>query len=136
MFAVAHMGVFEISGPHATEFLDLVVTNYARWFEPGESYYNYFLDPDGIEVELVEYDADLLPGRQVRVRADAGGADLAGRRKMIGALKALQRQSEPQDLPGEFAAFGISGGMGDGLKRLFMSHPPLQERIAALEERA
>ena len=42
----------------------------------------------------------------------------------------------PQDLPGEFAAFGISGGMGDGLKRLFMSHPPLQERIAALEERA
>jgi heat shock protein HtpX len=74
--------------------------------------------------------------RRREFRADAGGADLAGRRKMIGALKALQRQSEPQDLPGEFAAFGISGGMGDGLKRLFMSHPPLQERIAALEERA
>ena len=47
LFDVAHMGVFEISGPHATEFLDLVVTNYARWFGPGESYYNYFLDPDG-----------------------------------------------------------------------------------------
>jgi heat shock protein HtpX len=74
--------------------------------------------------------------RRREFRADAGGADLAGRRKMIGALKALQRQSEPQDLPGEFAAFGISGGMGDGLKRLFLSHPPLQERIAALEERA
>ena len=74
--------------------------------------------------------------RRREFRADAGGADLAGRHKMISALKALQRQSEPQDLPGEFAAFGISGGMGDGLKRLFMSHPPLQERIAALEERA
>ncbi|MCL7452909.1 MAG: glycine cleavage system aminomethyltransferase GcvT [Anaerolineae bacterium] len=47
LFDVAHMGVFEISGPHATEFLDLVVTNYVRWFGPGESYYNYFLDPDG-----------------------------------------------------------------------------------------
>jgi heat shock protein HtpX len=74
--------------------------------------------------------------RRREFRADAGGADLAGRHKMISALKALQRQSEPQDLPGEFAAFGISGGMGDGFKRLFMSHPPLQERIAALEERA
>ena len=41
--------------------------------------------------------------RRREFRADAGGADLAGRRKMIGALKALQRQSEPQDLPGEFA---------------------------------
>jgi heat shock protein HtpX len=41
---------------------------------------------------------------------------------------------EPRDLPaGEFAAFGISGGIGDGLKKLFMSHPPLEERIAALE---
>ena len=47
LFDVAHMGVFEISGPHATEFLDLVVTNYVRWFAPGESYYNYFLDQDG-----------------------------------------------------------------------------------------
>ena len=68
-------------------------------------------------------------------RADAGGARLAGRDKMIGALHALQRAHEPQDLPGEFAAFGINGGLGDGLKKLFMSHPPLEERIAALEHR-
>ncbi len=68
-------------------------------------------------------------------RADAGGARLAGRGKMIGALHALQRAHEPQDLPGEFAAFGISGGLGDGLKKLFMSHPPLEERIAALKHR-
>ena len=47
LFDVAHMGVFEVSGPHATEFLDLVCSNYARWFNPGESYYAYLLDPDG-----------------------------------------------------------------------------------------
>ncbi|MDT4288598.1 protease HtpX [Methylomonas sp. MO1] len=63
-------------------------------------------------------------------RADAGGANLAGRQKMIGALRALQRSHEPAELPGELAAFGINGG---GVQRLFMSHPPLEERIAALQ---
>ncbi len=63
-------------------------------------------------------------------RADAGGANLAGRQKMISALRALQRGHEPQDLPGQLAAFGINGG---GMSRLFMSHPPLEERIAALQ---
>jgi heat shock protein HtpX len=72
--------------------------------------------------------------RRREYRADAGGARLAGRQKMIDALQALQRAHEPQDLPGEFAAFGISGGIGSGIKRLFMSHPPLAERIAALRE--
>ena len=71
--------------------------------------------------------------RRREYRADAGGASLAGRGKMIGALQALQRQQNPHDLPGEFAAFGISGGLGDGVKKLFMTHPPLQERIAALQ---
>jgi heat shock protein HtpX len=71
--------------------------------------------------------------RRREFRADAGGATLAGRGKMIGALQALQRAHEPHDLPGEFAAFGISGGLGSGMKRLFMSHPPLEERIAALQ---
>jgi heat shock protein HtpX len=67
-------------------------------------------------------------------RADAGGATLAGREKMIAALRALQRAHSAQDLPaGEFAAFGISGNIGDGLKKLFASHPPLEERIAALQ---
>lgn len=63
-------------------------------------------------------------------RADAGGANLAGKTKMISALRALQRAHEPADLPGQLAAFGINGG---GAMRLFMSHPPLEERIAALE---
>ncbi len=63
-------------------------------------------------------------------RADAGGAHLAGRQKMIGALRALQRAHDPEPLPGEMAAFGINSG---GAARLFMSHPPLEERIAALQ---
>jgi heat shock protein HtpX len=64
-------------------------------------------------------------------RADAGGAQLAGRQKMIGALRALQRSQETATLPGQLAAFGINGnGM---MMRLFMSHPPLEERIAALQ---
>jgi heat shock protein HtpX len=66
-------------------------------------------------------------------QADKGGADLAGRQKMIDALKALQRGSQPRDLPGSLAAFGISGGLSGGMKKLFMTHPPLEERIAALE---
>jgi len=71
--------------------------------------------------------------RRREFRADEGGARLASRQQMIGALKALQRAHEPQDLPGEFAAFGISGRFAGGLKKLFLSHPPLEERIAALE---
>jgi heat shock protein HtpX len=69
--------------------------------------------------------------RQREFRADAGGSKLAGRESMIGALERLKQAHEPP-LPDQLAAFGISGGMGQGLKRLFMSHPPLDERIAAL----
>ena len=66
-------------------------------------------------------------------RADAGGAKLAGRDKMINALKALGRAHESADLPGELAAFGINGQTVGGFQRLFLSHPPLEERIDALE---
>ena len=66
-------------------------------------------------------------------RADAGGARLAGRDKMIGALERLRRAHEPSQLPNQMAAFGINGGLGQGLRRLFMSHPPLEERISALQ---
>lgn len=70
--------------------------------------------------------------RRREFRADAGGAELAGRYKMINALKRLaQTHNEP--LPEQLAAFGINGGIGGGLRRLFMTHPPLAERIAALE---
>lgn len=67
-------------------------------------------------------------------RADAGGASLAGREKMIAALERLRAQHAPVSLPREIEAMGISGDMGHGLKRLFMSHPPLEERIQALRQ--
>ena len=70
--------------------------------------------------------------RHREFRADRGGAQLAGRDNMIGALEDLKQVHEP--LPSQqFAAFGIAEGpVGGGIKRLFMSHPPLEERIAAL----
>ncbi|MDH5437248.1 MAG: M48 family metalloprotease, partial [Gammaproteobacteria bacterium] len=71
--------------------------------------------------------------RQREFRADAGGAQLASREKMIAALERLQLSSGQAHLPDQMAAFGISGGIGHGLKRMFMSHPPLEERIAALK---
>lgn len=67
-------------------------------------------------------------------RADAGGASLAGREKMISALERLRRSIDQPHLPDQFAAFGITGGVRGGLTRLFMSHPPLEERIAALRK--
>ena len=69
--------------------------------------------------------------RQREFRADAGGAKLAGRENMISALQRLGNL-HPQPLPDQLAAFGIAGGLGHGLKKLFTTHPPLEERIAAL----
>ena len=68
--------------------------------------------------------------------ADAGGARLAGRGKMIAALERLRQLHEPSQLPSQMAAFGINGGLGDGLRKLLMTHPPLEERIAALRQQA
>ena len=70
--------------------------------------------------------------RQREFRADAGGAELAGRGKMIAALQGLQRSVNQPHLPDQMAAFGISGKR-DGIMRLFMTHPPLEERIARLQ---
>jgi heat shock protein HtpX len=66
-------------------------------------------------------------------RADAGGANLAGKQKMIAALQRLQAAYEPSHLPDQMVAFGINGKLADGMRKLFMSHPPLSERIAALQ---
>ena len=75
--------------------------------------------------------------RHREFRADAGGARLAGREKMVQALQALQR-NHPADLPSkQLAAFGIAGDQaGSMFARLMMSHPPLEERIAALRKAA
>lgn len=70
--------------------------------------------------------------RHREFRADAGSAALVGKEKMIGALEALGRTYGESTLPKQVAAFGISGHVSTGLKRLFMSHPPLAERISAL----
>ena len=72
--------------------------------------------------------------RRREYRADAGGAYLAGRANMIGALEALQRSVEPEHMPEQLEAMGISGVRKGGLRRLFASHPPIEDRIAALRE--
>jgi heat shock protein HtpX len=69
--------------------------------------------------------------RQREFRADAGGAKLAGRSNMIAALERLKNRHSEAALPDKMAAFGISGGKG--MSRLFMTHPPLEERIEALQ---
>jgi len=70
--------------------------------------------------------------RRREFRADRGGADLAGTGSMISALKVLQ-QSHGEPMPPQMQAFGINTGSTSGFLRLFMSHPPLDERIAALQ---
>jgi len=70
--------------------------------------------------------------RMREFKADAGAAELAGSEKMVAALQRLQSIHQPSRLPEQMAAFGINGGMAEGFKKLFLSHPPLEERIAAL----
>jgi heat shock protein HtpX len=74
--------------------------------------------------------------RKREFRADAGGARLAGAPSMIGALEALKRIHTPAALPEKMAAFGIRSGTPQGWQKLFMTHPPLEERIAALRQTA
>ena len=69
-------------------------------------------------------------------RADVAGAQLADRRDMISALQRLKAESKvPNQMPDTLVAFGINSGMKQGLKALFSSHPPLDDRIAALQEK-
>lgn len=71
--------------------------------------------------------------RRREFSADAGGAHLAGRGKMIAALRRLQAGAIQTELPDQMRAFGVSGKKAPGIRRYFMTHPPLEERIAALE---
>ena len=72
--------------------------------------------------------------RQREYRADSGGGQLAGKQKMIAALKRLKAQYESSALPKSIAALGISGEQGMGLKELFSTHPSLDDRIARLQQ--
>jgi len=72
--------------------------------------------------------------RQREYRADIGGGQLAGNKKMIAALQRLKTQYESSALPKSIAALGISGEQGMGLKELFSTHPSLDDRIARLQQ--
>jgi heat shock protein HtpX len=98
-------------------------------------------DGPGIGMFVAEIVAQLVLGilastivmwfsRQREFRADVGGASLAGREKMIAALQRLKLNHEQATLPEQMSAFGISGGRA--FAKLFMTHPPLDERIEAL----
>jgi len=111
-------------------FVDRVVFKNERGYGIG-----YFLVSIVAQIVLSVFATFIVMwfSRRREFRADIGGAKLAGRQKMIAALQRLQ-QNEAEDLPGGLAAFGINGGRPTGLRALFMSHPPLQDRIAALQK--
>lgn len=113
-------------------FVDRVILKNQRGFGIG-----YFISSILAQIVLSFFASMIVMwfSRRREFRADEGGADLAGKHKMIAALKKLQGD-QTEDLPGEFAAFGINGGRPTGFRALFMSHPPLEERIAALERSA
>ncbi|MDG1266511.1 MAG: protease HtpX [Ilumatobacter sp.] len=71
--------------------------------------------------------------RRREFRADAGSGQLTSNPQMVSALQALQRQHTEDTLPDEVAAFGIRSSTATGVRKLFSSHPPLEERIAALQ---
>ncbi len=114
------------------QFIDRAVFRSERGYGPG-----YFVAVMVMQL-LLGILASLLVmafSRWREFRADAGGARLAGRHKMIAALRRLGQQHGATTLPESVEAFGISGRVGGGLKSLFMSHPPIPVRIRALEER-
>jgi heat shock protein HtpX len=102
-------------------------------------------DRPGFAYYIIVFALDLIFGMLAQVvvmafsrhrefRADAGGASLAGKEKMIGALQRLGQTYGQNTLPSAVKAFGISGGIAHGMRGLFMSHPPLEERIQKLRE--
>jgi heat shock protein HtpX len=113
-------------------FVDRVILKNQRGFGIG-----YYISSILAQIVLSFFASMIVMwfSRRREFRADEGGADLAGKHKMIAALQKLQGD-QAEDLPGEFAAFGINGGRPTGLRALFMSHPPLEERIAALQRSA
>ena len=113
-------------------FVDRVILKNQRGFGIG-----YFISSILAQIVLSFFASTIVMwfSRRREFRADEGAAHLAGKQKMIAALKRLQGD-QAEDLPGEFAAFGINGGRPTGIRALFMSHPPLEERIATLERSA
>ena len=102
--------------------------------ERGESGIGFFLTTLVAQIVLGIFASMIVSwySRRREFRADRGGADLAGTGSMIDALQAL-KQSHGEPMPPQMQAFGINTGGTHGFMRLFMSHPPLDERIAALQ---
>ncbi|TVQ30245.1 MAG: protease HtpX [Wenzhouxiangella sp.] len=111
------------------QLIDRVVFRSDRAYGPG-----YFISVIVLQIVLGILASMIVMAfsRWREFRADAGGAQLAGRANMIAALRRLQSASQPSTLPESVEAFGIRGRVGEGIKRLMMSHPPLEERIEAL----
>ena len=111
-------------------FVDRVIFKTERGFGPG-----YFISSIVAQILLgiLANTVVMAFSRYREFRADEGGASLSGRGNMIAALQRLQT-GKPAELPAQLAGFGISGGIGQGLARLFMSHPPLEDRIKALQQ--
>jgi heat shock protein HtpX len=115
------------------QLIDRVVFRSDRAYGPG-----YFISVIVLQMVLGVLASMIVMAfsRYREFRADAGGARLAGRGNMIAALERLKGNNQPAQLPESVEAFGISGRVGSGLRRLLMSHPPLDERIRALSEGA
>ena len=113
--------------------VDRVVFRNPRGYGPG-----YFISMIAAQVVLSFLASTIVMwfSRWREYQADVGGAQLAGYDKMIAALRRLQSGTKDPQLPKSMAAFGISGRVGGGLARLFRTHPPLEDRIAALEAAA
>ena len=102
--------------------------------ERGDSGIGFFLTTMVAQIVLGIFASMIVSwySRRREFRADRGGADLAGTGSMVDALQALKR-SQGEPMPPQMQAFGINTGSANGFMRLFMSHPPLDERIAALQ---
>ncbi len=115
------------------QIVDRVVFRSDRAYGPG-----YFISVIVLQIVLGVLASMIVMAfsRWREFRADAGGARLAGRNNMIAALERLRQSNQPSQLPESVEAFGIRGRVGHGIRRLLMSHPPLEERIRALAEGA
>ncbi|MFQ5634078.1 MAG: protease HtpX [Gammaproteobacteria bacterium] len=113
-------------------FVDRVILKNERGYGPG-----FFITSIVAQIVLGILASTIVMwfSRRREFRADAGGAEYAGRANMVAALERLKGDRAPGRLPDALQAFGINGGKPSGLRALFMSHPPLDERIAALQNR-
>lgn len=116
-------------------FLDAMISGNRNSGGPGFAYYIIVFLLDMV-FGMIAQVVVMWFSRQREFRADAGGARLAGKPKMIAALERLGQTYGASTLPSAVRAFGISGGIAHGMRGLFMSHPPLAERIQRLREAA